>query len=193
MAGNECLQYYTGTTGSFSSFNYDTAGTTVPTITQQQHLASQDYSICFRSLLLFFFFIIATRTTPSGSGPSYYTVTSLLSGLLQLLQELRLISSQLSGLRYSSALNLLPTKPLLPGLVHLLQVFLLTKLLLPGLLQLLMHGHGHGHEHPHEHPHEHECGQEHEHEHVHLNVLVAYILQYMYEYRPCMYNDMNMS
>jgi hypothetical protein len=55
MAGNECLQYYTGTTGSFSSFNYDTAGTTVPTITQQQHLASQDYSICFRSLLFFFF------------------------------------------------------------------------------------------------------------------------------------------
>jgi hypothetical protein len=75
MAGNECLQYYTGTTGSFSSFNYDTAGTTVPTITQQQHLASQDYSICFRSLFLIYI-IIATRTTPSGSGFSFYIVTS---------------------------------------------------------------------------------------------------------------------
>jgi hypothetical protein len=34
--------------GTFSSFNYDTSITTAPTITQQQHLASQDYSICFR-------------------------------------------------------------------------------------------------------------------------------------------------
>ncbi len=46
--GNECLQYFTGVSGSFSSFNYDTSITTAPTITQQQHLASQDYSICFR-------------------------------------------------------------------------------------------------------------------------------------------------
>jgi hypothetical protein len=40
-----CLQYFTGTTGRFSSFNFPT-GSTVPAAAT--HLANQRYSICFR-------------------------------------------------------------------------------------------------------------------------------------------------
>ncbi|XP_059088333.1 uncharacterized protein LOC131884531 [Tigriopus californicus] len=41
-----CLQYFTGTTGSFASFNFPTTGTTVTsTVT---HLSSQCYTMCFR-------------------------------------------------------------------------------------------------------------------------------------------------
>ncbi|CAB4054062.1 unnamed protein product [Lepeophtheirus salmonis] len=41
-----CLQYFTGTTGKISSFNYPTSETT--TTTSSSHLSNQCYSICFR-------------------------------------------------------------------------------------------------------------------------------------------------
>jgi len=37
-----CLQYFTGTTGTVSSFNYDSTSTT------KRHLSNQDYEMCFR-------------------------------------------------------------------------------------------------------------------------------------------------
>lgn len=42
----DCLQYFTGTTGKISSFNYRTDQSTVGTTAT--HLSSQCYSACFR-------------------------------------------------------------------------------------------------------------------------------------------------
>ena len=45
---DDCLQYYTGTSGSFSSFNYDTTVSNAAMTTANTHLANQNYNICFR-------------------------------------------------------------------------------------------------------------------------------------------------
>jgi len=42
----DCLQYYTASSGTFASFNFDTSSTTVST--SSTHLQSQYYNICFR-------------------------------------------------------------------------------------------------------------------------------------------------
>ena len=41
-----CLQYFTGTSGTISNFNYPTTDTTVSLATT--HLQNQNYDICFR-------------------------------------------------------------------------------------------------------------------------------------------------
>ena len=44
-----CLQYHTGTFGSFATFNWDLAVTTnAAQVAGVTHLANQDYDICFR-------------------------------------------------------------------------------------------------------------------------------------------------
>ena len=43
-----CLQYHTGTFGSFATFNWDLAGTTTAALASTTHLANQEYDICFR-------------------------------------------------------------------------------------------------------------------------------------------------
>lgn len=51
LADHECLQYHTGTAGSFMSFNFDpttTSTTSIATGTTTQHLSNQHYTICFR-------------------------------------------------------------------------------------------------------------------------------------------------
>ena len=45
---DDCLQYYTGTSGSFRSFNYDTTVSNAAMTTANTHLANQNYNICFR-------------------------------------------------------------------------------------------------------------------------------------------------
>ena len=43
-----CLQYHTGTAGSFATFNFDLAATAASSFASITHLANQDYNICFR-------------------------------------------------------------------------------------------------------------------------------------------------
>lgn len=45
---HSCLQYLTGTSGTFSSFNFDTTATAVAASSTLHHLSDQDYNICFR-------------------------------------------------------------------------------------------------------------------------------------------------
>jgi len=51
LADHECLQYHTGTSGTFMSFNFDPSTTSTSDILpgdNYQHLSDQYYSICFR-------------------------------------------------------------------------------------------------------------------------------------------------
>lgn len=49
VAGDsDCLQYLTGTSGTFASFNFDTTATTVANGPTMQHLNDQYYDVCFR-------------------------------------------------------------------------------------------------------------------------------------------------
>ena len=45
---DDCLQYFTGTSGSFTSFNWDTTVDNSAMTTANTHLSNQDYSTCFR-------------------------------------------------------------------------------------------------------------------------------------------------
>jgi len=45
---HECLQFFTGTSGTFSSWNFDTTLTSIAPAATNHHLNSQDYDICFR-------------------------------------------------------------------------------------------------------------------------------------------------
>jgi hypothetical protein len=44
LAPDNCLQWFTSSVGTFSSFDYQFAATPVV-----QHLANQDYTICIRA------------------------------------------------------------------------------------------------------------------------------------------------
>lgn len=48
LTDHDCLQYLTGISGTFSSFNFDTSLTTITSGSNVNHLANQHYSICFR-------------------------------------------------------------------------------------------------------------------------------------------------
>lgn len=45
---HSCMQYYTGTSGTFNSWNFDTTLTTIAPAATNHHLNSQQYDICFR-------------------------------------------------------------------------------------------------------------------------------------------------
>jgi len=45
---HDCLQYHTGTSGTFASWNYDTTATSVKPRAKMHHLNDQYYDICFR-------------------------------------------------------------------------------------------------------------------------------------------------
>jgi len=45
---HKCMQYMTGTSGTFSSWNFDTTLTAVAPAASNHHLNSQDYDVCFR-------------------------------------------------------------------------------------------------------------------------------------------------
>jgi len=47
-AAHDCLQYLTGASGTFSSFNFDTTATTVTVGSNLHHLNDQMYDVCFR-------------------------------------------------------------------------------------------------------------------------------------------------
>jgi len=45
---HSCMQYYTGTSGTFASWNFDTTLTTIAPAATNHHLNTQHYDICFR-------------------------------------------------------------------------------------------------------------------------------------------------
>ena len=57
-APDGCLQYHTGVTNIFTSFNWDGTGTgSTPAATKARFLSTQEYRICFRQEKGIFFIL----------------------------------------------------------------------------------------------------------------------------------------
>ena len=49
---DDCLQYFTGLSGTIRNFNYDATKDNSALATANTHLSNQDYNICFRFVYL---------------------------------------------------------------------------------------------------------------------------------------------